>query len=118
MLEIKRPAIDAPVLGAYSRDRIKAGARNRAMRKGLVGVILLAAIAAGSAAEAATVLLFNKMADGSGKSVSDAVIVVDGDRIVSVGSGAAAVPAGATVIDLRKYTAIPGMIDAHTRASI
>jgi imidazolonepropionase-like amidohydrolase len=88
------------------------------MRKGLVGVILLAAIAAGSAAEAATVLLFNKMADGSGKSVSDAVIVVDGDRIVSVGSGAAAVPAGATVIDLRKYTAIPGMIDAHTRASI
>lgn len=87
------------------------------MRKGLVGVILLAAITAGSAAEAATVLLFNKMADGSGKSVSDAVIVVDGDRIVSVGSGAAAVPAGATVIDLRKYTAIPGMIDAHTHIS-
>lgn len=87
------------------------------MRKGLVGVILLAAITAGSAAEAATVLLFNKMADGSGKSVSDAVIVVDGDKIVSVGSGAAAVPAGATVIDLRKYTAIPGMIDAHTHIS-
>jgi imidazolonepropionase-like amidohydrolase len=87
------------------------------MRKGLVGVILLAAITAGSAAEAATVLLFNKMADGSGKSVSDAVIVIDGDKIVSVGSGAAAVPAGATVIDLRKYTAIPGMIDAHTHIS-
>jgi imidazolonepropionase-like amidohydrolase len=87
------------------------------MRTGLVGVILMAAITAGSAAEAATVLLFNKMADGSGKSVSDAVIVVDGDKIVSVGSGAAAVPAGATVIDLRKYTAIPGMIDAHTHIS-
>src|ERR1700690_4268842 len=33
---------------------------------------------------------------------------------VSVGSGDAAVPAGATVIDLRKYTAIPGLIDLHT----
>lgn len=89
------------------------------MRKGLVRVILLGALTACSAtaAEAATALLFNKMADGSGKSVSDAVIVVDGDKIVSVGSGAAAIPAGATVIDLRKYTAIPGMIDAHTHIS-
>jgi imidazolonepropionase-like amidohydrolase len=46
--------------------------------------------------------------------VKDAVVVVSNDRIVSVGTGDAAVPAGATVIDLRKYTAIPGLIDAHT----
>lgn len=87
------------------------------MRKGLVGVILLGAIAAGPAAEAATALRFGAMADGAGKSVNDAVIVVDGDKIVSVGSGNGAVPAGATVIDLRKYTAIPGLIDAHTHIS-
>lgn len=86
------------------------------MHMRLARFILLVALTACSAtaAEAATALRFSKMADGSGKSVSDAVIVVDGDKIVSVGSGNAAVPAGATVIDLRKYTAIPGMIDLHT----
>ena len=36
------------------------------------------------------------------------------DTIVSVGTGASAVPRGARVIDLRRYTGIPGMIDAHT----
>ena len=86
------------------------------MHMGLARFMLLAALMACSvtAAQAATALRFSKMADGSGKSVSDAVIVVDGEKIVSVGSGDAAVPAGATVIDLRKYTAIPGMIDLHT----
>ena len=87
------------------------------MHRKLVGAILLGAMTLSSAADAATALRFAKMADGSGKSVGDAVIVVDGDKIVSVGSGAGAVPAGATVIDLRKYTAIPGLIDAHTHIS-
>lgn len=86
------------------------------MRIGLARFTFLAALAACSvtAAEAATALRFGKMADASGKSISDAVIVVNGDKIVSVGSGSAAVPAGAAVIDLRKYTAIPGLIDLHT----
>ena len=78
----------------------------------IIGAGLLA-----SPSEAATALRFGKMVDGASKSVSDAVIVVDKDKIVSVGSGQAAVPAGATVIDLRKYTAIPGLIDAHTHIS-
>lgn len=89
------------------------------MNRGFIRAILWGAIAActATAAEAATALRFRAMADGSGKSVNDAVVVVDGDKIVSVGSGAGAVPAGATVIDLRKYTAIPGLIDAHTHIS-
>jgi imidazolonepropionase-like amidohydrolase len=33
---------------------------------------------------------------------------------VSVGSGAAAVPAGAELVDLRRYTGLPGLIDLHT----
>jgi imidazolonepropionase-like amidohydrolase len=44
----------------------------------------------------------------------DAVVVVDGDRVVKVGTGSSAVPPDATVIDMRRYTGIPGMIDAHT----
>ena len=67
------------------------------MRGELVRVIFLAATTFcwAVAAEAATALRFNKMADGSGKVTADAVIVVEGDKIVSVGSGAGAVPAAA-----------------------
>ncbi len=50
----------------------------------------------------------------AGAPIKDGVIVIDGDRIVSVGSGNRAVPSGAQVIDLRPLTAIPGLIDAHT----
>ncbi len=42
------------------------------------------------------------------------MVVVDGDRIVSVGSGAGAVPSGVEVVDLRRYTGLPGLIDLHT----
>jgi imidazolonepropionase-like amidohydrolase len=60
-----------------------------------------------------TVLRFGKLWDGS-KVITDAVVVVDGDRVKSVGSGSSAVPAGARVIDLSRLYAIPGLIDAHT----
>ena len=60
-----------------------------------------------------TALRFGKLWDGS-KVTNDAVVVIDGDRITSVGSGSGAVPAGAQVIDLRKSTGIPGLIDLHT----
>jgi imidazolonepropionase-like amidohydrolase len=57
---------------------------------------------------------FGKLVTGTGAVVPDAVVVVQGDRISSVGSGAAAIPADAQVIDLTRYTGIPGLIDAHT----
>ena len=46
------------------------------------------------------------------RSITNAVIVVDNDRITSVGT--AAPPAGAEVIDLSRFTLIPGLIDLHT----
>jgi imidazolonepropionase-like amidohydrolase len=46
--------------------------------------------------------------------VADAVVIVEGDRIVSVSSGTGDLPRGTEVIDLRRYTGIPGLIDAHT----
>jgi len=53
-----------------------------------------------------------KVVDASGKTIANAVIVVENDRIVSVGS--AAPPTGAEVIDLSRFTIVPGLIDAHT----
>jgi imidazolonepropionase-like amidohydrolase len=49
----------------------------------------------------------------AGRIVNDAVVVVEGERVAAVGSGAA-IPAGAQVIDLGDVTLLPGLIDAHT----
>jgi len=57
---------------------------------------------------------FGSLVDGTGRVLRDAVVVTNADTIVSVGTGASAVPRGARVLDLRRYTGIPGMIDAHT----
>jgi imidazolonepropionase-like amidohydrolase len=56
---------------------------------------------------------FARVWDGE-KVVPDAVVVIDGDKVASVGSGSAAVPKGAEVVDLRRYSGIPGLIDLHT----
>jgi imidazolonepropionase-like amidohydrolase len=51
--------------------------------------------------------------DGTGAApVRGAVIVIRGDRIEAVGANVA-VPPGARVIDLSRYTVLPGFIDAH-----
>ncbi|AWM32780.1 metal-dependent hydrolase family protein [Hymenobacter nivis] len=63
-------------------------------------------------------LRFGKVVDGRGKVFTDAVVLVRADRIVAVGAAKdVAIPAGAETIDLRAYTAIPGLIDAHTHMS-
>ena len=60
-------------------------------------------------------LRFGKVVDGRGRVISNAVILVKADRIVAVGPEKdVLIPATAEVIDLRAYTAIPGLIDAHT----
>lgn len=47
---------------------------------------------------------------------SNAVVVVQGEKIVAAGSGAA-IPSGARVIDLGDATLIAGFIDAHTHVT-
>jgi imidazolonepropionase-like amidohydrolase len=80
-------------------------------------LLLLALPSPRAGAQETTALRFGKLVDGRGGIVRDAVVVVKGDRVTQVGTGDAAVPAGAKVVDLRRYTAIPGMIDAHTHMS-
>ena len=49
----------------------------------------------------------------SGNLIRDAVILVEGGRVVNVGSRLP-VPAGARVVDLGAATVLPGLIDTHT----
>ena len=58
---------------------------------------------------------FGELIDGQGKKIVRAVVIIDADRIISVGEEKdILVPENAEKIDLKSYTAIPGLIDAHT----
>lgn len=82
-----------------------------------IGLTLLAVSLSAQPAPPLTAVRFGTLVDGTGRVLRDAVVVVSSDTIVSVGTGTSAVPRGARVIDLRRYTGIPGMIDAHTHIS-
>src|SRR4051794_4781661 len=67
----------------------------------------------------AVVLRAARLFDGRGDAVvSPGIVIVENERIVSVGGGAGApalaVPTGADEIDLGDATLLPGFIDAHT----
>src|SRR2546429_9551187 len=57
---------------------------------------------------------FGKLWDGKGKLWTNAIVIVDGGKIRAVTTDLSAIPTGAEVIDLSKYTGLPGLIDVHT----
>jgi imidazolonepropionase-like amidohydrolase len=89
-------------------------AKPRAVRPGIERAITLVpfiSIALAATPMWAQAYRFARVWDGK-KTIAPAIIVVEGDRIKSVAAvtGASANP----IIDMSKYTAIPGMIDVHT----
>jgi imidazolonepropionase-like amidohydrolase len=55
-----------------------------------------------------------KLIDGKGdRPIANALIIIEGDKIASVTPGGTP-PAGAEVMDLSKFTVLPGLIDTHT----
>src|SRR6058998_1825575 len=78
-------------------------------------LVVLFFLATSSTAVAATkAIKFGKLVDGTGKVITNAVVIVDDDRVRSVASGNASIPKEAEVVDLSRYTGVPGLIDAHT----
>ena len=58
-----------------------------------------------------------RLIDGlGGAPISNAVVLIDNDRITGVGAGLS-VPPGAQVIDLGAATVLPGFIDCHTHVT-
>lgn len=74
--------------------------------------LCLGARAAAIAQEPVTVIRAARVLDGTGRTIPNAMVVVRGSRIVSVGPNAA-IPNGAHVYDLSTLTLLPGLIDAH-----
>ena len=91
------------------------------MRLSHAGAIALALFAASltatqtpASAQQIKALKFASVVDGSGRVVQQGVVVVDGDKVVRVLGPRDALPPNAQVVDLTRYTAIPGLIDLHT----
>src|SRR5213593_302788 len=77
-------------------------------------VILLSLGIAAQAADQLIVLKAARLFDGKSNAlVQNAVVIVQGDKIVDAGSNLP-VPSGAQVIDLGDATLAPGFMDAHT----
>ena len=87
----------------------------------LTSTPMLLATSAGGQARATTApitaLRFGAMAEPSGRTTRNVTILVQADTVLRVGTGTAMIPKGATIIDLRRYTAIPGLIDVHTHVT-
>src|SRR5256885_7986351 len=75
--------------------------------------LLIPILAAGQAPHRVAIRA-GKLIDGkSDKPVENVLILIEGNKIVSVTAGGSA-PGGADVIDLSKATVLPGLIDTHT----
>ena len=93
------------------------------MRKSIIQLLRLALFTASASLtcwaqsqnkETVLVLVHANLIDGISTAVlSDATIVVRGDRIESVGRNVVAPPTGAQVVDLKGRWLLPGFVDAH-----
>jgi len=84
-----------------------------------LAVVLSGASAQDKAVPKATkAVRFGKLWDAKGKLWTNAIAIVEGDRIKAVTSDASAIPSGAAVVDLSKYTGLPGLIDVHTHLTM
>jgi imidazolonepropionase-like amidohydrolase len=89
--------------------------RCRAVEAVAFGVALGITPLATAGQQGPVVVTADRLIVGDGSTIESPVVVVDGDRIVAVGSaGSVSVPRAARTIDLSGHTLLPGLIDTHT----
>ena len=60
-----------------------------------------------------TAFVGGRLIDGTGRVIENGTLIIDGGRIVAAGPAATAVPAGATRVDVKGKTLLPGLVNAH-----
>lgn len=86
------------------------------MNRHVLSATLLLALPSTLLAQTQTAITARRMLDlRSGRMIDRPVVVIQGDKIVSVGSSA---PAGLTPTDLGDVTLLPGFIDMHTHLTM
>ena len=86
----------------------------RVMRSILTLVFALAFTAQALPALAqSTALVGGRIIDGTGKVIENGTVVIAGGKITAVGPASTPVPAGATRVDVKGKTLLPGLVNAH-----
>jgi imidazolonepropionase-like amidohydrolase len=81
--------------------------------------LLATAVLPGIAPAAVTALVGGNVVNlAGGKPVRDAVVLIDGERILSIGGPGSAVPPGATVVPMQGKWLIPGLMNMHVHLGL
>jgi len=82
-----------------------------------VSLLLLPAISLAQSSpspKSLKVVKFGKLWDARGKLWTNAIVLIEDDKIKSVTTNPSDIPPHAQIIDLSKFTGLPGLIDVHT----
>lgn len=85
----------------------------------MIRLVLLLLLSSASAVTLAqrTALIAKALIDGTGKVIPNPVVVLDGNRIISI-TTKGQLPKDAAVVDLGDYTLLPGLIDLHVHPNL
>jgi imidazolonepropionase-like amidohydrolase len=78
----------------------------------ILALVLSSAAAAGAQAQT-TAFVGGRVIDGTGKVIENGTVVITGNTITAAGPASTPVPAGATRVDVKGKTLLPGLINAH-----
>jgi imidazolonepropionase-like amidohydrolase len=78
----------------------------------IVTLIAVLALAVNAQAQS-TAFVGGRVIDGTGRVIDNGVVVTNGGKITAVGPASTPVPAGATRVDLKGKTILPGLVNAH-----
>ena len=78
-----------------------------------IGIFTILLFAAASASAQTTAFVGGRIIDGTGKVIENGTVVITANKITAVGPASTPVPAGATRVDVKGKTLLPGLINAH-----
>jgi imidazolonepropionase-like amidohydrolase len=78
-----------------------------------ISIFMILFVAAANAGAQTTAFVGGRVVDGTGRVIENGTVIITGDKITAVGPASTAVPAGATRVDVKGKTLLPGLINAH-----